>query len=247
MIELLIYPIITGIVASIFSVIFEYYIVIPNKENQEENTRTFNFSFSLKFILAQFAGVIIFELIIRTFFPKFNIPTELLGGILKDSNITFAAIFYVCFTTILLTIESKNNVLFFIGVHLIPYICVAWWIFTFTHIFKIYDSFFTLNPSNFAHSTETLLPVFHNVMLCWIFYGLRVFLSKIDGLAFIAIIIFPLNALFLLNYTSALSSWGGALITAIGMVLIVREENLSLKKNEKVQKTTKPMYSAKRL
>ena len=163
MVELLIYPIITGIVASIFSVIFEYYIVIPNRENQDSNTDKLNLSFSLKFILAQFAGVIIFELIIRTFFPKFNIPTELLGGILKDSNITFASIFYVCFTTMVLTIESKNSVLFFIGIHLIPYLCLTWWIFTFSQIFKISDSSYNFNPFNPHNSTQTLLPIFHNI------------------------------------------------------------------------------------
>ena len=247
MIELLIYPIITGIVASIFSVIFEYYIVIPSRESKETNVGTFNLPFSLKFILAQFAGVIIFELIIRTFFPKFNIPTELLGGILKDSNITFASIFYVCFTTMILTIESKNNTVFFIGIHLIPYLCLTWWTFTFNDIFRVSDSSFHFNPLNPHSSTETLLPIFHNILLCWIFYGLRVFLKKLERLAFLAIIIFPLNALFLLNYTSALGSWVGALITTAVMILILREENISLNKKEKEHKSAKQTYSAKKL
>ena len=185
MIELFIYPTITGIVASIFSVIFEYYIVIPNREkrNEEVIPRSFNPSLSLKLILTQFAGVIILELVIRTFFPKFNISTELLGGVLKDSNITFASIFYVCITSILLTFQSKSKFIYFIGTHMIPYLCLVWWTFTFPNVFKIFES---------THSPETSLPFIHNILLCWLFYGFSVFIKNLDILAILAVIIFLL-------------------------------------------------------
>ncbi|MES2516665.1 MAG: hypothetical protein V4585_01075 [Bacteroidota bacterium] len=245
MVELLIYPIITGIVASIFSVVFEYYIIIPNKEkgNEESNPSLFNPSLSLKFILTQFAGIIILELIIRTFFPKFNISTELLGGVLKDSNITFASIFYVCITSILLTFQSKSKFLCFIGTHLIPYLSLAWWTFTFPNVFKIFES---------SHSPETTLPFIHNILLCWLFYGLNVFLKNLDILAILAVILFPLNALFMLNYTTVtnVGAWGGALFTTVGMfgiISFINEYRNSLKEKELMRNQAKPTSSRQKL
>jgi hypothetical protein len=232
MVELLIYPIITGIVI----VIFEHYVIVPNKENEDTNSSSFKTSLSLKFILAQFAGIIIFELVIRTFFPKLNISPELFRGVLKDSNITFASIFYVCITSILLTFQSKSKLLYFIGTYLIPYLCLAWWTFTFPNVFKIFES---------TRSPETAMPFIHNILLCGLFYGLTIFFKNLDIFTILAVIVFPLNALFLLNYITAFDSWVGALFTMVfmlGIINIISKERNYLKEKDIIRKQSKPTY-----
>lgn len=209
LLEFLLFPLITGLVASLCSVLFEYYIVIPKREIESKLNSDNNIPFSIKYIFIQFAGIITFEIIIRVLFPKLTIPQESIINAIKDIHIAFAAIFYISFASILSTFNSKSKVLSFVGIYLIPFIVSIWWAY-----------YFIKSTKSFNDKYETILPVIHNGLLIWIFIGLKDLISK-KIILILPIIFFPINAFLLLRLTTDFSAWGSSLVTSILMIGIM--------------------------
>lgn len=122
-------------------------------------------------------------------------------------------------TSILLTYSSKSKWIVLIGLHIIPYVFCLLWSFNYIHEFQ--------SGYLYARHKESILPIVHNVLMIWLYFGFYRTLETPTPFIILALCIFPINALFMLTLTSTLEAWAGSAITSasmIGLVMMIESD-----------------------
>ena len=209
MLELIIIPLVVSLLSSGFAIVFEHYVVVPHKDGKI--TTQWKIPLSVKFIVAQVAGIIAFELLLRTIFPNLGGYSDIAVRYLNDPGVTFAGVFYICLASIGLTANSTNKWAIFFGIFIIPIVALNWWSYTYLgHI-----------SGWLPKIKSTLIPFVHNILLLWLFVGLSMVLEKAVAVLIIALAIFPINALFLTTQTTIHDAWLGAGLTSLFAALVI--------------------------